>query len=113
MLTDYRIIMHTIGFESKDALAGRTRKLSQALNRAEQVVTTMKAEGRTGYVIIRDHIKREIAKTYFVTGQQEPDDDENETDEWNDEGSVHFNTETDRAEIGSRRASDAHRTITG
>lgn len=112
MQTDFRIIAHVIGFESRDTLAGRARKLAQAEVRAKQAVQSMTDEGKQGYVIIRDHITRKVAQTHFVTGQQEPDDDENK-DHWNDEGDARLNTETDRAEIGTSRAGDVHRTVTG
>lgn len=105
MLTEYRVIMHAIGFESKDALAGRARKLEQAQTRAVQVAEAMKAEGKTGYVIIRDHIKREVAQTYFVTEQQESGDDESENHDDTSGGA-----ESQYAEVGTSRAEDVHRT---
>lgn len=109
MLTEYRIIAHTIGYESRDELAGRSRKLSQAEDRARQVVDTMKQEGKTGYVVIRDHIQRAIAQTYFVTGHQDMDDESEKHDTSEDSAS----TESQCAEVGTSRAADVHRATAG
>lgn len=67
----YRVLQHIIGYEPSTVLAGQADKLTKAENRAQVLVDGMRHANQTGYVMIRDHVKQEVAAVYFVESSRE------------------------------------------
>lgn len=64
-VNNYRVIVHTIGFEPKTELAGTFSKLEKADGRAKALIENMRKLGQLGYVAVRDHGKRDVPVVLF------------------------------------------------
>lgn len=79
----YRVIQHVIDYEPSATLAGQYDKLTKAEGRAKVLVDGMKRDNKAGYVMIRDHVKHNLAAVYLVEndGRNQSENDANEESE--------------------------------
>jgi enoyl-[acyl-carrier-protein] reductase (NADH) len=66
-VNNFRVIVHTIGFEPKTELGGTFPKLDKAQGRAKTLIESMQKAGQVGYVMVRNHSTKAVESVYWST----------------------------------------------